>query len=441
MNTIILSPHRSKKDSPRPSDRTSSRNSPRSSSRGGKESKDSKESRKKEEEIDPKSARQKRQALREQKQKEDETKKTDYSKPKSPRSNSFLMEPNATRSDSPDLKYDNMELTDRLSDDESGKPSQSYNCEDAGPSDSTIKSKFDDSQVAETLIPFDEQNGDAKSTDDDDIPDLEECPLERGISPAADTTEKRLQSTPTKSDTPTPEEKSKVEPEQKPEVLEFVATGDSGTVLHDDIESPKRTVKKLSELAAKKTDLVEPPEPVDESQQQIDTAKVESNPLDTVPKPETKSTKPGAKIEEIFAKLDEKKLEEASKLKPPSPKELPTPMITSWESDDRLQFSTNKLDVKPKEVASTTVEQEAASIMTSMQQTSMAKKTTTAQKTPSDAILSKLIGKQISSKVDDNALQFDDEMVDESERIVGSDLALPFDSVVGPEMVVGSEVR
>ena len=37
------------------------------------------------------------------------------------------------------------------------------------------------------------------------------------------------------------------------------------------------------------------------------------NPLDMVPKVETTSTKPGARIEEIFAKLDEKRAEEAKK--------------------------------------------------------------------------------------------------------------------------------
>ena len=391
------SPHRSKKDSPRQSESrssrhpessssSSSRNSPRSSSRGRKE------------EIDAKSAREKRQANRERIQKEDETKKTDT----------------PTDVDSPILKENADSAIDTIGSDEYAKTTE------------LLEHPGDNSMLPADLIPTEDQNGDAKSTDDDDIPDLEECPPERGISPAADISDKRI-STPTKT-TPADTSDDKILTQKEPEITHSVATGDSGTaVMHTEpppsSPEPPKKIKKLSELAAKKS---EPPKPPAEALPPPIPPPVESNPLDTVPKPETKSTKPGAKIEEIFAKLDEKKLEEASKLKPSSPKE-----VVKYAPDTE-KHETNKILPKTKEVAS--VEEQAATIMTSM-----AKKTTTVQKTPSDAILSKLIGKQIT-KVDDNALQFDDEMVDESERITGSDLALPFDSVVGPEMVVGSEV-
>lgn len=50
-----------------------------------------------------------------------------------------------------------------------------------------------------------------------------------------------------------------------------------------------------------------------EIKQEIDVKTESVNPLDMVPKVETTSTKPGARIEEIFAKLDEKRAEEAKK--------------------------------------------------------------------------------------------------------------------------------
>jgi len=103
-----------------------------------------------------------------------------------------------------------------------------------------------------------------ESTDDESsIPDLEDCPPVRGLSPASS-------DSPTKSRSP------------RGQRIRPAKNGDSS-----------------SNGASK--------------DHQVDVKTESVNPLDMVPKVETTSTKPGARIEEIFAKLDEKRAEEAKK--------------------------------------------------------------------------------------------------------------------------------
>ena len=110
------------------------------------------------------------------------------------------------------------------------------------------------------------KNGDQESSDDESsIPDLEDCPPVRGLSPAST-------DSPTKSRSP---RSQRIRPNA-------TKNGDSNG---DALELENDQVVKT--------------EPI--------------NPLDMVPKVETTSTKPGARIEEIFAKLDEKRAEEAKK--------------------------------------------------------------------------------------------------------------------------------
>jgi hypothetical protein len=259
----------------------------------------------------------------------------------------------------------------------------------------------------ESEIIFSNDNGELRS-ENSEIPDLEDCPngSDRGISPAE-----------------TPEKFKKT----SHLTTSKFDSGLSGNILEEMEKSePKRIVKKLSELAAKKTEVSEAEKPTlpEESK------KPEFSPLDAVPKPETKSTKPGAKIEEIFAKLDEKsKLEEKQK----AAAAVANPS-TSTQNVPTMNFEFNSEEFMETIESDPSLE-EAASIMASM-----SKKTPT-QKAPSDAILSKLIGKQIT-KLDDNAmleLQEMEEHLDESDIILESELSLPFD--VEQEIVVESEVN
>jgi len=105
---------------------------------------------------------------------------------------------------------------------------------------------------------------DDESTDDESsIPDLEDCPPVRGLSPAST-------DSPAKSRSPRGQR-----------------------------TRPAKNGETNSNGGAK--------------EQQVDVKTESVNPLDMVPKVETTSTKPGARIEEIFAKLDEKRAEEAKK--------------------------------------------------------------------------------------------------------------------------------
>ena len=310
------------------SDRNSNRNSP-------------KPVKKDQSEIDPKSARERRQAARERLQKEE----------------------NSAESEKFENLNDTAE-TERLT------------------TELVVPEKVENS--------VDDMNGDAKSIDSD-IPDLEDCPPERTMSPAG----------PPGSPGGPPETEVTIEEA----VTDFVVEDLKSEPV--DAEIPVKPVKKLSELAAKKS---EPPEEVQKTPE-----KTVKNPLDALPEPKTKSEKPGAKIEEIFAKLEEEqKLKESKR-------------------QQNITNSPKKIEEKPKEVA------EMAAILSTMKKTQPPTKNVDSM----SSAISKLIGKPAAGsgpkpvENDPSEPIFPENEIENSAEITGSDLQLPFSENEG--IVVGQE--
>ena len=174
--------------------------------------------------------------------------------------------------------------------------------------------------------------------------------------------------------------------------------------IEDEIIPVAKPVKKLSELAAKKS-VPEPEKPV-----------AVKNPLDALPEPKTKSEKPGAKIEEIFAKLEEEqKLKESKR-----------------QQNMTLSPKKSENQEKPKEVA------EMAAILSTMKKTQPPAKNVDSM----SSAISKLIGKPAAStgsktveNEDPSEPMFPTDEIENSAEITGSDLQLPFSENEG--IVVG----
>ena len=177
--------------------------------------------------------------------------------------------------------------------------------------------------------------------------------------------------------------------------------------IEDEIVPEVKPVKKLSELAAKKS----VPEP-EKSEKPVPV----KNPLDALPEPKTKSEKPGAKIEEIFAKLEEEqKLKESKR-----------------QQNMTLSPKKSENQEKPKEVA------EMAAILSTMKKTQPPAKNVDSM----SSAISKLIGKPAAStgsktveNEDPSEPMFPTDEIENSAEITGSDLQLPFSENEG--IVVG----
>lgn len=217
---------------------------------------------------------------------------------------------------------------------------------------------------------------------DDDMPDLEDAPVD--VPMENDTPKKASNTMKTASDTP---KEAFEAPKTSPESKEEPKTSEKPQQ-----EAPKTTPEVLKPTAPKLLPESFLKSPV-KLKQEV--------------KPEVQKTKPGAKIEEIFAKLDEKKLNEEMKKK-----------------KNELIAGTSGLTSTKPEVTNTMQNNNESS---------------------QNAILNKILGKPPGSKpvqTSSSSIR-NDVLIPNDDQMTSDDLSLPFDSVPEVDMDapgVGSEV-